>query len=711
MADLAKTQSPITARRRTTDNSDFTLPARRSVDPGNVEVNAPIAGPNQSKAQALAQLLGVASDFGDAVSGQLVAGEQRRNQQDAAAGALAGQAGQADPKKLKSRSYADAYYTAGAQRSAIEVGERLRTKINERLADDEDPATPEDINALINAEFASVALDEKGQPRDLGSPRAGAALAQALAELRADLVPRALEVITKKQNAKHIDNVAFVAATKGLPLLGGAAEAPIQEIQVPASTAAEAENPGLVAPRPISTTGRMPVRGTATSGFTAHRARGSVGLDLAAPRGTQVEAPAEGVVIATGRDARSGNFVQVRHPDGTVTSYAHLDSIAVTKGQDLSAGAPIGAVGETGNASGPHLHYRVKVPKDGKLVDVDPATFKFTGTTQGQPAENPNLKPVVDAAPPSYTPKYDFEALMSQIPDTVPRGEAKAGLIDGLKVYAKQFGKPEILRGIMFSTRKDGSPSFTPSEIRDLQDAADVIETNRRNEARRVRNERWEANADKILTEIINDRPVSKSTLQQWVANGDLDPSFANSVIESQEAEARQAAAEVRAEERQARYEADVEYDRELSGLIAQRQAGDLTGASVEEDQRRLQRGDFGPPGKSSLARFRQARAAAAAGAKFALESPEAAQWGARLGEKFKVTERGNGSLLARGTGATAEQRDVALSVFRRAIQNGKSAAEAYTEAVAAGDRLAAKPGQDREAALRAREAELQKNR
>ncbi len=85
------------------------------------------------------------------------------------------------------------------------------------------------------------------------------------------------------------------------------------------------------------------------------------GLDFAAPAGTPVLAASAGTVTFTGRDGPYGNLVTISHPGGVVTYYGHLSAIRVTAGQPITTGQTIGLVGATGNASGPHLHFEVRV--------------------------------------------------------------------------------------------------------------------------------------------------------------------------------------------------------------------------------------------------------------------------------------------------------------------------------------------------------------
>jgi murein DD-endopeptidase MepM/ murein hydrolase activator NlpD len=101
------------------------------------------------------------------------------------------------------------------------------------------------------------------------------------------------------------------------------------------------------------------------------------GLDLAAPMGTPVHAAAGGVVLfagvssdAAGRPVGYGRYVVIAHKDGFATLYGHLSSIAVHAGDTVHQGEVIGAEGSTGNSTGPHLHFEVRL--DGDPVDPLP---------------------------------------------------------------------------------------------------------------------------------------------------------------------------------------------------------------------------------------------------------------------------------------------------------------------------------------------------
>lgn len=89
--------------------------------------------------------------------------------------------------------------------------------------------------------------------------------------------------------------------------------------------------------------------------------RAHLGVDYGAPTGTPVRAVGDGVVEVAGVQNGFGNVVIVKHRNNSTTVYAHLSRIGVKKGQTVSQGQHIGAVGQTGWATGPHLHFEFRV--------------------------------------------------------------------------------------------------------------------------------------------------------------------------------------------------------------------------------------------------------------------------------------------------------------------------------------------------------------
>lgn len=84
------------------------------------------------------------------------------------------------------------------------------------------------------------------------------------------------------------------------------------------------------------------------------------GVDLPAPCGTPIPAARSGTVIAAGERGGYGLAVEVAHPDGSTTLYAHAQRVSVEVGQQIQAGQPLGEVGQTGRSTGPHLHLELR---------------------------------------------------------------------------------------------------------------------------------------------------------------------------------------------------------------------------------------------------------------------------------------------------------------------------------------------------------------
>lgn len=112
----------------------------------------------------------------------------------------------------------------------------------------------------------------------------------------------------------------------------------------------------------------MPTKGWLTSAFAKerihpilHLARPHDGIDVAAPMGAPILAPAAGVVTDVRWEEGYGNFVTIDHGYGIVTRYAHCSKVLVVRGQRVKRGQQIALVGSTGLSTGPHLHYEVWV--------------------------------------------------------------------------------------------------------------------------------------------------------------------------------------------------------------------------------------------------------------------------------------------------------------------------------------------------------------
>lgn len=107
--------------------------------------------------------------------------------------------------------------------------------------------------------------------------------------------------------------------------------------------------------------------GRISSGFGGRRspftgaASSHAGVDIATPTGTPIWASSGGTVVWAGWNGGYGNLVSINHPDGRQTRYAHLSKIYVSVGQYVSQGQVIAASGSTGQSTGPHLHFEMRI--------------------------------------------------------------------------------------------------------------------------------------------------------------------------------------------------------------------------------------------------------------------------------------------------------------------------------------------------------------
>ncbi|MBP3801185.1 MAG: M23 family metallopeptidase [Clostridia bacterium] len=108
----------------------------------------------------------------------------------------------------------------------------------------------------------------------------------------------------------------------------------------------------------------LPVTGTISSRYgVSSRIRSSThtGLDIAASNGTPIKVVSDGTVVSAKYEGAYGNLVKVDHGNGVETWYAHTSKMYVTPGQTVKAGDVIAAVGSTGNSTGAHLHFEIRI--------------------------------------------------------------------------------------------------------------------------------------------------------------------------------------------------------------------------------------------------------------------------------------------------------------------------------------------------------------
>lgn len=121
----------------------------------------------------------------------------------------------------------------------------------------------------------------------------------------------------------------------------------------------------------------LPVEGRLSSPFGLRRffnkqpRKPHSGIDIAAPKGTPIKAPAGGKILKTGNYFFNGNTVFIDHGQGLVTMYCHMDKIDVKAGQQIKQGEAFGTIGMTGRATGPHVHWSISLND----TRVDPDLF------------------------------------------------------------------------------------------------------------------------------------------------------------------------------------------------------------------------------------------------------------------------------------------------------------------------------------------------
>ena len=104
-----------------------------------------------------------------------------------------------------------------------------------------------------------------------------------------------------------------------------------------------------------------PTEGILTSAFGERWGRKHKGIDIGADTGTDIYATLDGVVKYAGTQNGYGNYIEISHDGGFETAYAHCDKLLVKTGDIVSRGQIIAYVGSTGNSTGPHLHFEVKL--------------------------------------------------------------------------------------------------------------------------------------------------------------------------------------------------------------------------------------------------------------------------------------------------------------------------------------------------------------
>ncbi len=189
------------------------------------------------------------------------------------------------------------------------------------------------------------------------------------------------ELIAQVLPSSTADSIELMPTRNGTPGLGSVPSQPqiarrsifpeIPPLELPALTASEQFLPSML--RNGVQKFIWPSKGVFTSGYGWRWGRMHRGIDIAAPIGTPVVAAASGIVISAGwNDGGFGNLVEIRHPDGTVTRYAHNNTISIRTGAVVNQGEMVAQMGTTGRSTGPHCHFEIRPSGQGS---IDPMFF------------------------------------------------------------------------------------------------------------------------------------------------------------------------------------------------------------------------------------------------------------------------------------------------------------------------------------------------
>ncbi|MDN6273487.1 MAG: M23 family metallopeptidase, partial [Corynebacterium casei] len=114
-----------------------------------------------------------------------------------------------------------------------------------------------------------------------------------------------------------------------------------------------------------------PAEGAFTSGFGPRWGSFHAGIDIANSNGTPILAVMDGTVIDSGPASGYGNWIRIKHEDGSVSVYGHMESLDVAVGQQVTAGQKIAGMGNLGFSTGTHLHFEIH-PDGNTAVDPIP---------------------------------------------------------------------------------------------------------------------------------------------------------------------------------------------------------------------------------------------------------------------------------------------------------------------------------------------------
>jgi len=166
-----------------------------------------------------------------------------------------------------------------------------------------------------------------------------------------------------------LSSVSTAAATEAAPEIAGLSSAATTAVTEVAQTAPLVQIAEAVAPTPSVV---RPTTGTFTSGYGPRWGTMHNGIDIANALGTPIYAVMAGTVIDSGPASGYGQWIRIRHDDGSITVYGHMETLNVSVGQRVTAGQHIAGMGNRGFSTGSHLHFEIHPAGMGP---VDPVTW------------------------------------------------------------------------------------------------------------------------------------------------------------------------------------------------------------------------------------------------------------------------------------------------------------------------------------------------
>ncbi|GAB2909431.1 hypothetical protein GCM10027047_04510 [Rhodococcus aerolatus] len=234
------------------------------------------------------------------------------------------------------------------------------------------------LSGMLTADGPQDLLDRMTALDLLGADSAARLTAAATAQEVAQLVLAGAEASRTAAEAAQVDAQAvqddLVARRAALQSQSDEANALLATLgNTPAASASRSAQ-ALRASRALGRSALVaqPTVGTYTSGFGPRGGAAHNGIDIANAVGTPIVAVADGVVVDAGPAQGFGQWVRVRHDDGTISTYGHVESLETSVGARVSAGQLIATMGNRGQSTGPHLHLEIETPGGGK---VDPRAW------------------------------------------------------------------------------------------------------------------------------------------------------------------------------------------------------------------------------------------------------------------------------------------------------------------------------------------------